>query len=108
MSVTFAQPSYTFNEDDVIGIVEVIISGPVREDAQVIVIGGEQLVINLYKCILLINCGSVDIILLLCSRYTDTIILYFLGHDIVVSITPNCVYFPSGEWNALMCMQSNP
>lgn len=37
----FARQSYTFNEDDVIGIVEVVVSGPVREDALVIVTGGE-------------------------------------------------------------------
>lgn len=39
----FAQQSYTFNEDDVIGIVEIVLSGPVREDARVIVIGGETI-----------------------------------------------------------------
>ena len=37
----FARESYTFNEDDVIGVVEVVLSGPVREDALVIVTGGE-------------------------------------------------------------------
>ena len=39
----FARRSYTFNEDDVIGIVEIILSGPVREDALVIVTGGETI-----------------------------------------------------------------
>ena len=37
----FARPSYTFNEDDVIGIVEVVVSSPVQEDALVIVTGGK-------------------------------------------------------------------
>ena len=37
----FARQSYTFNEDDVIGIVEVVLSGPVREDALVIITGGK-------------------------------------------------------------------
>lgn len=37
----FARQSYTFNEDDVIGIVEVVLSGAVREDALVIVTGGK-------------------------------------------------------------------
>ena len=41
VSVMFARESYTFNEDDVIGVVEVVLSGPVREDALVIVTGGE-------------------------------------------------------------------
>ena len=36
----FSRPSYTFNEDDVIGIIEVVVSGPVREDAEVIILGG--------------------------------------------------------------------
>lgn len=37
----FARRSYTFNEDDVIGIVEIVLSGPVREEALVTVTGGE-------------------------------------------------------------------
>lgn len=41
VSVMFARRSYTFNEDDVIGIVEIVLSGPVREEALVTVTGGE-------------------------------------------------------------------
>jgi hypothetical protein len=40
----FARQSYTFDEADVIGIVEVVLSGPVREDALVIVTGGEAVI----------------------------------------------------------------
>ena len=37
----FSRPSYTFSEDDVIGIIEVVISGAILEEAEVIVTGGE-------------------------------------------------------------------
>lgn len=46
----FAQPSYIFSEDDVIGIVEIVLSGPVREDALVVVTGGEA--IEQFMCML--------------------------------------------------------
>ena len=42
VQVMFARPSYTFNEDDVIGTVEIVISGPILEEAEVIVVGGEN------------------------------------------------------------------
>ncbi len=51
----FARQSYTFNEADIIGIVEVILSGPVREDALVIITGGEAaihcIIIMIISCI---------------------------------------------------------
>lgn len=36
----FSRPAYTFIEDDVIGTIEVVISGPVREDTEVFISGG--------------------------------------------------------------------
>ena len=36
----FSRPSYTFNEDDVIGIIEVVVSGAVLEDAELVISGG--------------------------------------------------------------------
>ena len=38
----FSEPSYTFIEVDVIGIGEIVVSGPVLEDAEIIVTGGEH------------------------------------------------------------------
>ena len=43
VQVMFARPSYTFNEDDVIGIIEVVISGSVLQDTEVFVIGGTNM-----------------------------------------------------------------
>ena len=45
----FARRSYTFSEDDFVGIVEVVLSGPVREDALVIVTGGENTACYMYR-----------------------------------------------------------
>ena len=36
----FAKSSYTFIEDDGTGIIEVLLSGPVLDDVEIIVIGG--------------------------------------------------------------------
>lgn len=44
----FSFPSYTFVENEVIGTVEIVISGPLLEEAQIHVIGGEKRVIVLF------------------------------------------------------------